>query len=68
MPYCNGICKKHKHTRKPREKWYVPGVKRCNFCNIFMKTISRDCICCKTTLRTQGRGSDVKSTRVLKRM
>jgi len=68
MPYCSGVCKRYKYNRKHDEKWYVTGVKRCNFCNIFMKINNRECPCCKTTLRTQGRGSDVKLGRTLKRM
>ncbi len=68
MPYCSGICKRYKHVRKYGDKWYANGVKRCNFCSIFMKVAQKECPCCKTTLRTQGRGSDVKRKRELSRI
>ena len=68
MTYCSGICKRFKHTKKKGEKWYANGVKRCNFCKIFMKLSRRTCPCCKIFLRTEGRGSDVKAKREVPRI
>ena len=68
MPHCSGICGRFKATKKPGQKWYRPGIKRCNFCKVFLKTESKYCPCCKIHLRTQGRGSDVKIKRHLPRV
>lgn len=63
MPYCSGVCGRYTHKKKSGEKWYSNGVKRCNFCKVFMKINGKKCPCCTSTLRTQGRGSDVKRER-----
>jgi len=68
MPYCSGICGRFKHKKAKGEKWYINGVKRCNFCRIFMKVNRQNCPCCGTFLRSQGRGTDVKVKRKVARI
>ncbi len=64
MRQCNGICKRYKFKGKGAygSKWYVPGVKRCRVCYIFIVYDKVTCPCCGSKLSTrpsQGR-KDIK--------
>lgn len=68
MPYCSKVCINYLHKKKLKDKWYSDGVKRCNFCKIFMKIDGNKCPCCKSKLRLNGRNTEVKALREMKRI
>lgn len=68
MTYCNGICSRFAFKKLSGKSWYKSGAKRCNLCKKFLDVKGKYCPCCKTQLRTNGRGSDVKKIRNIVRI
>ncbi len=56
---CKGICHKYKAIRTERGH-YQAGHKRCQVCEIFIKTEGIFCPCCGYRVRTKPRNSHDK--------
>lgn len=68
MTSCSGVCKRFKCSKNRKGSWYSNGIKRCNFCKIYIKVDRLTCPCCKKFLRTRGRGPGSKLSRESERI
>lgn len=61
MLKCKGLCELHTAS-KPTDgkKRYDSGQRRCNTCNVFLKTADVNCLCCGAVLRTKPRSNSGK--------
>ena len=53
---CKGICLKSDVTKVPNSKKYQFGLKRCSWCEIWLKVDETRGSCCRMKLRTKARG------------
>jgi len=60
MSSCKGICTRHKALKPKSGGRYGNGQKRCQVCEIFMKTTLLYCLCCGYKLRTKPRNKKYK--------
>ena len=54
---CKGICIQMKHSSIPNSKKYELGLKRCSWCEVWLKLDEVMCPCCRMKLRTKARGN-----------
>ena len=52
---CKGVCARLETTGGGKLSAYGQGYKRCSACDVFIKTDSARCPCCKLPLRTKKR-------------
>ena len=52
---CRGICTRYRVDMVANQPKYRRGLKRCSFCEIFLKTVQVRCPCCRLILRTRPR-------------
>ena len=57
---CTGIHNKYKRTRRVGCSNYKDGTKRCNHCEVFLKSSGLYVPCCKYKLRTRPRNKYYK--------
>lgn len=57
---CHGICDRFKSTKPNNTGLYINGHKRCNICEIYIKTIENKCPCCNNILRNRPRNGRYK--------
>lgn len=58
---CKGICKRYKAHKPKGTGRYSSGQKRCQICEIFIKTDGLWCPCCGYRLRTKPRNIKYKA-------
>jgi len=58
--YCKGICTRYSSPKHMNGGMYEAGYKRCNTCEIYLKTDSQQCPCCENNLRNRPRNSRYK--------
>jgi len=57
---CRGICERYKTPKHNMGGLYTTGHKRCNTCEIYLKTEHNRCPCCENLLRTKPRNGKYK--------
>lgn len=57
---CRGICDRYKSPKHNGGGLYTNGHKRCNTCEIYLKTEQNRCPCCENLLRTKPRNGRYK--------
>ncbi len=57
---CKGICDRYKAPKHNDGGLYSNGHKRCNTCEIYLKTENNKCPCCENLLRTKPRNGKYK--------
>ena len=57
---CKGICTRYKATKPVGAGRYASGQKRCQICEVFMKTDEMWCPCCGYRLRSKPRNKKYK--------
>ena len=58
---CKGLCVLSNVGKIPNSEKYQFGLKRCSWCEVWLKTNEIRCMCCKMILRTKSRNKK-KST------
>ncbi len=57
---CRGICSRYSTPKHNMKGLYTTGHKRCNTCEIYLKTENHRCPCCENQLRTKPRNGKYK--------
>jgi len=57
---CRGICNRFSAPNHVNGGLYSTGHKRCNTCEIYLKTEELECPCCNNQLRNRPRNSRYK--------
>ena len=52
---CKGVCRLSEIIKIPNSCKYEYGLKRCSWCEVWLKTDKIRCSCCKMILRTKSR-------------
>ena len=58
---CNGVCVRYKAKKPASGGRYENGQKRCQVCEVFLKTDEMWCPCCGLRLRSKPRNSKYKA-------
>ena len=53
---CKGICLMIEQEKIPNALKYKSGMKRCSWCEVWLKLDETRCPCCRMKLRTKARG------------